>query len=286
MIRSKVFIAVIFVMASAVPLFAQKPAVKSSWANYDGNKVHYYDVGNRKAKNALILIHGWTCNADFWKDSYSAFPNYRVIAIDLPGHGQSDKPKASYSMEYFARSIEAVMAKAKIQKAVLVGHSMGTPVIRQFYRIFPGKTLGLVIVDGALRPYGPKAQVEKFFEPMFKNYREQAPKFIDGLLGPTRDDLKPSIKTAMLSTPDYVGIGAGEGMLEDAIWTNDPIKVPVLAIMSASTTWPPDTKDFYKTIAPNIDFQMWTGVSHFLMMEKPKEFNEQVESFIAKNMLL
>jgi len=233
------FFLVVLVSAS---IFGQTP--KSHWAKYDSGKVHYYDIGKNK-KKALIFIHGWTCNADFWKDSYNVFPEYRVIAIDLPGHGQSDKPKADYTMEYFAKSIDAVMSDAGVKEAVLAGHSMGTPVIRQFYRLYPQKTLALILVDGALKPFGPKEQMDKFFAPFFANYKEQAPKFIDGLLGPTRDDLKPAIRATMLSTPDYVAISAMKGMLDDSIWTNDQIKVPVLAVM-AETPWPANNADIYK----------------------------------------
>jgi pimeloyl-ACP methyl ester carboxylesterase len=270
-------------MFSAASVFAQTP--KSHWAKYDSGKVHYYDVG-KSNKKALILIHGWTCNADFWKDSYRAFPEYRVIAIDLPGHGKSDKAKTNYSMEYFARSIDAVMKAAKIKQAVLVGHSMGTPVIRQVNRLYPQETLGLVVVDGPLQPFGSKAQMDKFFEPLFANFKEQGPKFIDGLIDPVRPDLKPSIRTAMIATPDYVAISAMRGMLDDAIWDNDKIDVPVLAIMAKNPRYPPGIEDGYRSVAPKLEFHIWDGVSHFLMMEKPAEFNQTVRSFVMKNKLL
>ncbi|HTK37251.1 MAG TPA: alpha/beta hydrolase [Pyrinomonadaceae bacterium] len=277
----------IFALAFLLLASNANAAAKDEWAKLDGARIHYYDIGDTKAKDAIVFVHGWTCNADFWKASMNAFPQYRVIAIDLVGHGQSDKPeKADYSMEYFAQSVEAVLKKAKVKKVVLVGHSMGTPVIRQFYRLYPDQTLGLVIVDGALRPFGKKADIEKYFEPLFKDYRAEAPKFVDGLLEPTRADLKPEIRAAMLSTPDYVGISAMRGMLDDKIWTDDKINVPVLAIMSGSGQWAADTKDFYQTIAPNLDFQMWAGVSHFLMMEKPYEFNSAIQYYIVKNKLL
>ncbi len=272
-----------FDLAISATSLGQSP--KSHWAKYDGGKLHYYDIG-KSNKKAIIFTHGWTCDADFWKDAYNAFPEYRVIAIDLPGHGQSEKPKVNYSMEYFARSIDAVMKAAKVKQAVLVGHSMGTPVIRQFYRLFPGQTLGLVVVDGPLQPFGPKAQMDKFFEPMFANFKEQGPKFIDGLLGPVRADLKPSIRSLMIATPDYVAISAMRGMLDDAIWTNDKIEVPVLAIMAKNPMYPANIEDGYRSVAPKLEFHMWEGVSHFLMMEKPKEFNEAVSSFVAKNKLL
>src|SRR2546423_396309 len=145
-------IAVLFFVSfvvSAISLLAQPPT--SHWAKYDANKVHYYDIGKAN-KKALIFIHGWTCNADFWKDSYNAFPEYRVIAIDLPGHGQSDKPQVDYTIEYFARSIEAVVKDAKVEKAVPVGHSMGAAVARQFYRSHPARTLAIAVSDRPLPP--------------------------------------------------------------------------------------------------------------------------------------
>ncbi len=267
--------------------FVSAQAPKSNWAKFDGNKIHYYDIGSAKNKGALIFVHGWTCHADFWKDSYSAFPGYRVIAIDLIGHGKSDKPKALYSMEYFAKSIESVMRNAKVQKAVLVGHSMGTPVARQFYRLYPEKTLGLVVVDGALKRFFPKATMEQFIEPLRTNYKENAAKFIDGMVTPVKDEaLKKYIRDGMLATPDHVAISAWSGMADETIWVEDQIKVPVLAIMAPGPFWPPDVKDTFTSVAPDLDFQMWTDVSHFLHMEKPKEFNEQVAAFIRKKNLL
>lgn len=265
---------------------AQQPAVKSKWVEFEGNKIRYYDIGNKKSKEALVLVHCWTCNAEFWKDNYNAFPNYRVIAMDLPGHGTSDKPQIDYSMEYFAKSVDAVMNKAGVKKAVLAGHSMGTPITRRYYELYPKKTLGLIIVDGALLSFGPRADVEKFFEPLFKDYKAGAPAFIDGMLPTVTADLKAFIRTSMLATPDYVGQSAMKLMLDDAYATHGKINVPVLAVMAPSPFWPKDLEQQYKVIAPDTDFRIWTGVSHFLHMEKPKEFNAVVAEFIANKKLL
>jgi len=84
------------------------------------------------------------------------------------------RSQVSYTMEYLARSIEAVLSDAKVKRAVLVGHSMGTPVIRQFYRVFPEKTVGLVIVDGALRILFPEEQTDQFMTPLRTNYQAAA----------------------------------------------------------------------------------------------------------------
>ncbi len=132
-----------WLLICSTTVFASDNAAKSNWAKFGENKIHYYDVGNAKQKSALVLVHGWTCTADFWRNSTTSFPEMRVIAVDLIGHGKSDKPKADYTMEYFAKSVEAVLKNAKVEKAVLVGHSMGTPIIREFYRLYPEKRSAL-----------------------------------------------------------------------------------------------------------------------------------------------
>jgi pimeloyl-ACP methyl ester carboxylesterase len=274
-------------LAAAVSIFGQGAKPESKWAKLDGNKVHYYDIGPAKEKSAMVFIHGWTCNADFWKYNYNAFPGYRVIALDLPGHGQSDKPKVNYSMEFFARAVDAVMKQAGVDKAVLVGHSMGAPVAREFYRMNPGRTAAIVLVDGSLKSFFPKAFADQFIAQMKADYKGQSAKFIDGMASVIKDEaLRKFIRDSMLSAPDYVAISAMEGMTDEKIWREDKINVPVLAVMAASPMWPADIKEQFTKIAPDLDFQMWPGVSHFLQMEKPKEFNEAVAAFVSKNKLL
>jgi pimeloyl-ACP methyl ester carboxylesterase len=81
-------------------------------------------------------------------------------------------------------------------------------------------------------------------------------------------------------------VSAMEGMADDSIWGQDKINVPVLAILAKTPFWPADTEQFYRSIAPNLDFQMLEGVGHFLMMEKPKQFNDAVLAYLDKNSLL
>lgn len=257
---------------------------KDQYATSEGVRIHYKTIGH--GREAIVFVHGWICSAEFWSQSITAFPEYRVIAIDLPGHGQSDKPQTVYSMGYFARSIEAVMNDANVDHAVLVGHSMGTPIVRQFYRLNPQRTLGLVIVDGSLMP--PKRKdVLRVAGELRANYRENAAKYVEDLIGPIRDThLRKRIGSLMLATPDYVGIGAVEGLIEDSVRTNNHIDVPVLAVLADASGWEPNTEASFRAVAPNLEFRLWGGVSHFLMMEKPSAFNEELRQFIVSNNLL
>lgn len=277
--------------------FAEAPASRTSsrgigdapsrFATLDGSRVHYKSYG--KGRDALVFVHGWTCNMSFWRGQVPAFQSkFRVITIDLPGHGRSDKPHVDYTMDFFARSIDAVLRDAGVARAVLVGHSMGTPVIRQFYRRYPNRTLALVLVDGALRPFADEATMAKFIEPLRgPNYNEAAGQFAEGMLAPVSSPaLRQEIKSTMLSTPQYVAVSAMDGMASKVIWTHDAINVPVLAIMAKGPFWPADNEQFYRSLAPNLEYHMWEGVSHFLMMEKPGEFNEALSAFLTKNGLL
>jgi pimeloyl-ACP methyl ester carboxylesterase len=214
-----------------------------------------------------------------------------VIFIDLPGHGKSDKPPtsstANYTMEYFARSIDAVMSDAKVKKAVLVGHSMGAPVIRNFYKFYPGKTSGLVLVDGSLRPFGSKEQGMQFIGMLKRDYKKTAGFMIDGMISPIGSaELKQEIKAGMSTTPENVAVSAMESMMDENSFPQDKIGVPVLAIMADASFGKTDIDKYLPTIAPNSDLQLWKNVSHFLMMEEPEKFNQALNSFLTKNGLL
>ena len=260
---------------------------KSKFAKLDGAKIHYVNYG--KGSDALVLIHGWTMNVDNWRDQIQDLASrYHVIAIDLPGHGQSDKPQVSYSMDYFARAVEAVMKDAKAKRAVLVGHSMGTPVARQFYRKYPQKTLAIVIVDGVLRPLADKAIMDRMIEGFrAPTYKQSIDQMLTAMKGPSLSaEAMERIKASSANTPQHVVVSAMEGMADPAIWGDDKINVPVLAIMARNPFYPPNIEEISRGLAPNMDFRMWEGVGHFVMMDKPKEFNEAVIGFFEKNKLL
>jgi len=260
----------------------------SRFATLDGARINYKSYG--KGSEAIVLVHGWTGNLDVWSEHIANLRRTRgrVLALSLPGHGESDKPQTVYSMDFYARAVEAVMRDAKVKRAVLVGHSMGTPVVRQFYRKYPHKTLALVIVDGALRPYGDKKLMEGVFAALRgPGYKEVGKQMFAGMFGPNLSaENRERVQASFQNTPQHVLVGAMEGMVDDSIWGGDKINVPVLAVMAKSPFWPADTEQFYRSLAPTLDFQMWDGVGHFLMMEKPAQFDEAVIAFLDKHKLL
>jgi pimeloyl-ACP methyl ester carboxylesterase len=265
---------------------AQETAGDSKYAKLDATRIHYKSAG--KGKDALVLVHGWGCNLNHWRDQIPELSKTaRTIAIDLPGHGLSDKPQTKYDMDLFAAAVDAVLKDAGVERAVLVGHSMGTPVVRQFYRKYPQKTLALVIVDGGLRPFGTKEQREQFMAPLRgPNWKDATAQMSTFMTATLSEADKARVKTSFESTPHHVLVSAMESMGEDSLYATDKINVPVLAILAKSPFWAPDTEQFLRSLAPDLEYQMWDGVDHFLFMGKPKEFNAAVIAFVNKKNLL
>lgn len=308
-IRHRLFLlttAVLLAIATLTPTQTataqpQTARAESRFAKLDGARVHYVNYG--KGDDALVLIHGWTQNIDAWRDQIPDMAkHYRVIALDLPGHGKSDKPQFTkesvpknqpskpfvYSMDHFARAVEAVMRDAKVRRAVLAGHSMGTPVARQFYRTYPEKTLAIVVVDGSLRPFGNPAMLDQLIANLRGPNYSAAIDQMFGMMfgGGLPAEAQQRIKASTANTPQYVLVSAFEGMADSGIWGEDKINLQVLAIMAKNPFFPPNVEESFRGIAPKMEFHMWDGVGHFLMMEKPKEFNAAVIAWLGKNGLL
>jgi pimeloyl-ACP methyl ester carboxylesterase len=272
------------------------PAAESKFTTLDGARVHYVNYG--KGSDAIVLVHGWTQSIDSWREQIPDLAQRsRVIALDLPGHGQSDKPEfknkdnkepVNYNIDLFTRAVEAVMRDAKVKRAVLVGHSMGTPIARQFYRKYPDKTLGIVIADGSLKPFPDRAMMDNLLASLRSpRYEDSLDQMFTGMMGPGLSaEARERINSSTAKTPQYVLVSAMASMMNDALWGDDKMNVPVLAIMAKTAFFPPNLEEIYGTLAPNLEFHQWEGVGHFVMTEKPKEFNQTVLAWLDKNKLL
>jgi pimeloyl-ACP methyl ester carboxylesterase len=256
----------------------------SRFARSGDQKVHYKSLG--EGDTAVVFVHGWCCDHSVWHEQAAGLNGkVRMLFIDLLGYGKSDKPKTDYTMSLFAKGIDAVLRDAGVAHAVLVGHSMGTPVVRQFYRLFPDKTKALVFVDGRLRPFTKDpAEAEKFMA-AFKEetFKETAPRFLAGMLRPsTPKAARARIERIVMGTDPRVAISSMRGMLDPKLWKDDPVRVPALALMAKSPLWTDDYKAFAKKLVPGLDYRELDGVGHFLFMEKPKEVNAALAEFLKK----
>jgi pimeloyl-ACP methyl ester carboxylesterase len=254
-------------------------ALPVSAATVDGLKLHSTSTGRGNA--AIVFVHGWTCDDSSWKAQVPEFAKkYRVLTLDLPGHGKSDGPKdGKFSMNLFARAVEAVRAEAGVNRIVLVGHSMGAPVIREYARLYPQRVAGLVAVDGPLdmrgfggaRGFQPPAAVTPEF-------REQ---MIRGMFTPqTPKPLQDHILKMMLDAPEATASGAMAAMFDPANRKDDVTNVPALAVYAGTGQMP--VVETYRQVLPQFEATQIAGTGHFVMMEKPAEFNTLLAGFLAK----
>ena len=268
-------------------MLSQPVVSESKFADVDHLKVHYTNYG--KGDTALVLVHGWACDETVWSEQAPALAEeIRVITIDLPGHGQSDKPNSiEYDKDLYTHAIDRVIKDAGVKSAILVGHSNGTPFTREYYRKFPAKVRAIVVVEGPLHAFFDRDTMEKFVLPLKgDNYPAAAGRVIVGMTKPIKDAaLRDKITALMLKTPQHVAVSEFEATADEDLWKEDKIEVPVLMILAKQPAWSPEYEQFVRRLVRKLDYQVWEGVSHFLMMEKPREFNAAVLKFLEQNQL-
>jgi pimeloyl-ACP methyl ester carboxylesterase len=224
-----------------------------------------------------MFVHGWTCDEASWKEQVPVFAkNYRVITIDLPGHGKSAAPKDKpLSMDVFARAIEAVRVEAKANKIVLVGHSMGSPVIIGYARRYPANVAALVPVDGGLTMRGGTPNLDRFKGPDGLKAREG---MIRGMFGPgATPAIQHQILKTMLGTSEKTAVEASAAMFDNSGAKQDPMPFPMLGVWAGGAPAEQEVKNIF----PNGKAVNLSGTGHFLMLEKPAEFNKLLADFLA-----
>jgi pimeloyl-ACP methyl ester carboxylesterase len=263
----------IVILVLAAPLLA---------ATVDGIELHSSVSGT--GPNTIMLVHGWTCNDTTWKSQIPALSKeYRVITLDLPGHGQSGSPKdGKLSMDLFARAIEAVRLEEKVERVALAGHSMGTPVIIQYARLYPQHTIALVLVDGLVSMprtvSGAVLSAEQFAGPEGLKMREN---IIRSMFSKTTTpEIQKHILSMMLGAPAETAAGAMKAIQDPSIWKEDVFSLPVLGLYADGSSIA--DPGYMKTRFPRLEYAEIPGTGHFLMLEKPEEFNSLLLGFLDK----
>jgi pimeloyl-ACP methyl ester carboxylesterase len=268
----------VFTAAGLLALLGQP-----GWAaTVEGLNIHSSSAG---AGPTIVFVHGWTCDSSSWTAQVPAFAkDHRVITLDLPGHGQSESPQdGKLSMDLFAGAVEAVRAEAGAGRIVLVGHSMGAPVIRQYAHRYPQHVAGLVAVDGPLdiRVFPtelPPGFAATFTGPEGLAARESMVRSM--FIAETPAALQEKVLAMMLAAPEATAVGAMNATFDPANRWTDVIEAPALTVYAgtANVPDPAATKELY----PNHEATQLKGTGHFLMMEKPDEFNRLLAAFLDK----
>jgi len=242
----------------------------------------HYSVNGTGAKTVL-LVHGWTCDETTWTEQVPVLAKqYRVVTLDLPGHGQSDSPKdLKFSMDLFARAIESVRKQIKVDRIVLVGHSMGTPVITEYARLYPEHTSALVIVDGVT---GGNPQRERRRGAMMAG--DDGPKNREAMVrgmfsASTTPALQARIMKMMMAAPEATAVGALDATFDATTHEQGILHVSTLAVYADHSRLA--DRSYLEAHFPGLEYTEIPGTGHFLMLEKPVEFNRLLLDFMSKD---
>jgi pimeloyl-ACP methyl ester carboxylesterase len=241
----------------------------------DRSSIRYLVYGS--GEPTLVLIHGWSCNSGYWDRQLNDLAvKHTVVTLDLAGHGRSDvRKRKDWSMRNFGADVAAVVNAIGRPRVILVGHSMGGPVAIEAARQLPGKVIGIVGVDtlrDVARPY-PKEATDALLKAMHDDFAKATADFVDRNFFTDQSDpvVRRWIVKDMSSAPAKVAIPALKSLLAmDYRAALGDLDVPIVAINAAQ---PPTDEAAIREIEPRFRVVTMTGVGHFLMMEKPAQFN-------------
>ncbi len=258
---------------------------KGRTGSFDGVMINYEALGEKSP--TLVFIHGWCCDRNYWKHQSEYFSKlYKVILIDLAGHGESSHNRKEWSMEAYGQDILAVISDLNERDVILVGHSAGAFAAMAAAVLLDEKVRGVIGVDGLRISYDgylEKRFDEDFYAQIEENYIDGfAPKmkasvpgwFLDG----ADTNLVMWVAEDMSQTPPDIAIPAAQayykyrnGGLQNALKSVGN-KIPIIEINAVERYG--IAADHVLEYAPLFEAVPMTGVGHFLMMEEPEEFNQ------------
>lgn len=268
-------------LLSGPSLFAEVKEI----AGRDGAKLVYEEVGSDEP--ALVFIHCWSCNREYWRGQVKDLSqDFRLVLIDLPGHGES-KPgeKIPDTVEKMAQQVVAVLDHLDLKESILVGSSMGGPIALEVARQRPKRVRGVIGVDTLQNAEFkfPKEMMEEAAAKMEADYaralREMMPRMFTPKSNPKI--VEWAIAESQKSDPKVTIPLLRNFEKTDLKKLFKGAKVPIRSVNAL-----PYSPEAQKTdVAVNrkyADFDVieMAGVGHFLMLEKPKEFNAQLRRAI------
>ena len=255
--------------------------------SFQGHKI-YYEV-HGQGGSTLVFIHGWTGSTETWKYQLDAFPQHRVIVVDLPGNGRSSRRVEDvYSMEFFADAVHHVLEVEEIGQAFFFGHSMGFAVVEVIAARYPQRCCGIGSIDGAhfevpADEMGQQAwllEMEHFADMMTEEKGRE--EFINMLFLPdTPALLKEEVMKVSRTVPLHIGRAMIKGVADNMnYWLPRKVELPCLAVYSPAYGLPPGYSEVFARDFPLVEYHEVEGVSHFFMLEIPYRLNQIITDFV------
>lgn len=248
------------------------------------------DEGSREAP-VLIFVHGFPFNRSMWKPQVEAFAQeWRVVAYDVRGHGESDGGKKAFSIKLFAQDLIGLMDTLAIEKAVLCGLSMGGYIALNAVLTYPERFKALVLSDTQCVADTPEAKekrlktieaigrdgVESFADASVKNF------FASGSLQSAANTVE-NVRMMIAATSEETLVGTLRALYEreESCSRLQEIRVPVLILVGEEDRiTPPQAAALMHQKIKGSCMEIIAQAGHLSNMERPGKFNKELGSFI------
>jgi len=258
-------------------------------AKINGISIAYHDQGNGFP---IVFLHAFPLSRRMWAPQEAALAqDFRIVTLDLRGHGESDAPLWHYTLEQAADDVRSLLDHLAIPHAVFVGLSMGGYILFAFYRRYTERVKGLVLADTRAQADtadGKQARFDMAQIAYKQGARAIADIMIPKLLSPatiqTRPELVQQVRT-MIESNEISGIAGGLMAMAAR-----PDSLPLLGQISCPTqvivgerdlpTPPSDAKLMAERI-PDARLTIIPEAAHLTNLEQPALFNETVRSFVS-----
>ncbi len=252
----------------------------------DGVEIVFDDAG--AGDPTLVFVHGWAGNRHHWDQQWDTFSRaHRVVRIDLASHGGSGTERQQWTTRSFAADVVAVIDTLGLQRVILIGHSLGGSVVVAAATAVRDRLVSVIGVDtwSALGSTAPSEDTESsiLLPDMRADYQTGAAQFVKLMCGPTASpELLEQITNEVIAIPPHIAVGVLKGVsqggpseLADGLRS---LAVPISAI-SSETFRPKDSAALASFGITNVTMP---STGHYLMLERPDEFNAELAVAIAR----
>jgi pimeloyl-ACP methyl ester carboxylesterase len=250
----------------------------------DGVHVQYRIYGS--GEPALVFIHGWSGDSNYWREQIPAFKGkYTLVMVDLAGHGGTDGNRNDWSIPRFGQDVATALSAVPNQRVILIGHAMGGPVALEAARLLKSRVIGIIGVDtfksiGA--PLPSKAQVDEVMKPFETDFIGSTRALVADHLfvKGANPQLAQKIAYDMSLSPPRVAVPSLRALLVyDFAEPLKELTVPIVAINS--DLGEPVNETRIRKVLPKFHAVTLAGDGHFLMMEDAQRFNPALEAEVA-----
>ncbi|MGO9802733.1 MAG: alpha/beta fold hydrolase [Steroidobacteraceae bacterium] len=267
-------------------------AMKQSVALPDGETLAYLTMGN-PGGTPVVLIHGYTDNARDWVPLIPYLsPDLRLIAVDIRGHGRSSKPDCCYTRLDFAYDIKLLLDALHIQRADIVGHSLGSFIAQTFAEFWPERTRRVVLISSSggprpgAPPHAPKFDYAAAIHALHEPLDPESQFMIEWWSSPTpvdADFLRRQRRDAA-AIPLRVWIAVlDEGLSDSDLQRTLPrLKAPTLLIWGGDDPlMQEEVRQTLRAALPQAEVKVFPGLGHNPFWEQPAQCAAVINRFLT-----